>query len=306
MELGIAVRHSSAWRVENLHMEKFGSRFTLAADEEIPVECPLAGEHQVENARTAVTALDLFGVSAAAIREGIARVEWPGRLERIATDPDIILDGAHNPAGARALAAYIRRFFADEPVRIVYGAMRDKAVEEMTNTLFPLAREVIVTAPGQPRALSPEALAAMADHPGIRTAEGIQEALRMARESPLTTFVTGSLFLVGEARALLTAVQPEDPHANFKAEVACYSAADPTPTLENLSRLTGIPLERLIRYVLVKYAASGSDALLSMDPIVFRQMRDQIQRAEEEGTDAAKLRAYEALKQIVAWLGRVE
>jgi dihydrofolate synthase / folylpolyglutamate synthase len=312
LELDIAARHSSAWRVEDLRLEKFGSRFTLrrvtgsAADEEIPLECPLAGEHQVENARTAVTALDLFGLSAAAIREGIARTKWPGRLERVATGPDIILDGAHNPAGARALAAYIRRFFADEPVRIVYGAMRDKAVEEVTNTLFPLGREVIVTAPVQPRALRPESLAAMVDHPNIRTAETMEEALRMARESPLTTFVTGSLFLVGEARALLDPGKSEDPHANFKAEVACYTAADPMPTLENLSRLTGIPAERLIRYVLVKYAASGTDALLSMDPIVFRQMRDQVRRAEEEGTDAAKLRAYEALRQMVGWLGKVE
>ena len=98
-------------------------------------------------------------VSAAAIGEGIARVRWPGRLERVAANPDIILDGAHNPAGARALAAYIRRFFRDEPVRIVYGAMRDKAVDEVIGTLFPLAAEVILTAPDQPRALNPESLA---------------------------------------------------------------------------------------------------------------------------------------------------
>ena len=85
------------------------------ADEEIPIECPLAGRHQVENARTAVAALSLFGVPAAAIRAGIAKAVWPGRLERVATNPDIILDGAHNPAGAAALAAYLREFFTDEP-----------------------------------------------------------------------------------------------------------------------------------------------------------------------------------------------
>ena len=203
LELNVAVKNSSAWRVEDLRLEKFGSRFTLVSDEEIPIECPLAGAHQVENARTAVAALDLFGVSAAAIREGIAQASWPGRLERVAADPDIILDGAHNPAGARALAEYIRHFFAEEPVRIIYGAMRDKAVEEVTDTLFPLAHEVIVTAPDQPRAVTPESLAPMFDHPNIRTAATIVEALRRAREKPMTTFVTGSLFLVGEARALL-------------------------------------------------------------------------------------------------------
>jgi len=302
LELNVPVTHSSSWRIEDLALRKFGSHFTLVSDEEIPIDCPLAGAHQVENARTAVAALTLFGVPAPVIRIGIAGSQWPGRLERIASNPDIILDGAHNPAGARALADHIQRFFADEPVRIIYGAMRDKAVEEVTSSLFRGAREVILTAPHQPRALSPESLAPMVDHANVRTAESIEEALRLARDSPMTTFVTGSLFLVGEARAMLATA---DPHANFKAEVECYTAADPMPTIENLSRLTGIPAERLIRYVLVKYAASGSDAVLSMDPIVFRQMRDQIDRAEADGTESAKLRAYEALKQIVCWLDRV-
>jgi hypothetical protein len=96
--------------------------------------------------------------------------------------------------------------------------------------------------------------------------------------------------------------QPDDRHANFKAEVACYTAADPLPTLENLSQGTGIPVGCLIRYVLVKYAASGSEALMAMDPIVFRQMREHVERAEEDGTDAAKIKAYTALKDMIAWL----
>jgi dihydrofolate synthase/folylpolyglutamate synthase len=203
LELDIPVTLSTAWRVEDLHIEKFGSRFTLAADEEIPIICPLPGEHQVENARTAVAALNVFGVSAAAIERGIERAQWPGRLERVATNPDIILDGAHNPAGARALAAYIQRFFRSEPVRIIYGAMRDKAVDEVIGTLFPPAAEVILTAPDQPRALNPESIAQASDHPNVRVAASVIDALRMARDKPMTTFVTGSLFLVGEARAAL-------------------------------------------------------------------------------------------------------
>jgi hypothetical protein len=94
----------------------------------------------------------------------------------------------------------------------------------------------------------------------------------------------------------------DDRHANFKAEVACYTVADPLPTLENLSLETGIPLGCLIRYVLVKYAASASEALLAMDPIVFRQMREHVRKAEETGTAAAKLEAYAALKSMMAWL----
>lgn len=93
-----------------------------------------------------------------------------------------------------------------------------------------------------------------------------------------------------------------DPHANFKAEVACYTAADPLPTLENLSRETGIPVDSLIRYVLVKYAASGSEALLTMGPIVFRQMRQHVQEAEERGSDEARLKAYAALRDMIDWL----
>lgn len=212
LELDIAVRHSAAWRVDDMVCDRYGSRFTLVADEEIPIVCPLPGKHQVENARTAVAALVLMDVPAAAIRAGIAEVRWPGRLERVAGyhltgQAEIILDGAHNPAGARALADYIREFYPDEPVRIIFGAMRDKAVEEVTNTLFPLAAEIILTAPKQPRALNPEALAEMGDSARVRVADSVRLALEAAAEMdaqrPMTTFVTGSLFLVGEAREWL-------------------------------------------------------------------------------------------------------
>jgi dihydrofolate synthase/folylpolyglutamate synthase len=202
LEMNAPVTLSSDWRVSDRQLEKFGSRFTLSRDEEIPIHCPLAGAHQVENARTAVAALNVFGLSPADISEGIARALWPGRLERVEANPDIILDGAHNPAGARALAGYIQEFFANEPVRIVYGAMRDKAVDEVIGTLFPLATEVVLTAPDQPRALNPESLQKVVDHPNVRIAATIADAIRVTREAPMTTFFTGSLFLVGEARAL--------------------------------------------------------------------------------------------------------
>lgn len=96
----------------------------------------------------------------------------------------------------------------------------------------------------------------------------------------------------------------DDPHANFKADVACYTALDPLPTLLNLSRLTGIPVESLVRYVLVKYAASGGDALLAMGPIVFRQMQDHVAKAEAEATQESRLHAYEALRGMVEWLAK--
>lgn len=95
---------------------------------------------------------------------------------------------------------------------------------------------------------------------------------------------------------------PDDPDANFKSEVANYTTADPLPTLEHLSARTGIPIESLIRYVLVKWAASGSEAMLTMGPILFEQMRNLVDLAERDGTTAARLQAYAALKQIVNWL----
>jgi hypothetical protein len=84
--------------------------------------------------------------------------------------------------------------------------------------------------------------------------------------------------------------------------VAEYSRLDPLPTLENLSRSTGIPVGSLARFVLVRYCTSGSDALLEMGPRVVRQMDELIQQAEATNTDAARLNAYRALQAIMAWL----
>jgi hypothetical protein len=99
---------------------------------------------------------------------------------------------------------------------------------------------------------------------------------------------------------------PDDPHANFKAEVANYTVTDPMPAIGNLSAATGIPVECLVHYVLVKWAASRAEALLAMGPIVLEQMRRHVERAEASGADAARLEAYEALRQMIAWLGAPE
>ncbi len=165
------------------------------------IECNLAGEHQAQNALTAATALLALGVADQFIAKGIAAARWPGRLELVRTNPDLYLDGAHNPAGARALAAYIRRFHQGRRVSMIYGAMRDKSVEEITAILFPLASEVILVAPDQPRAVRPQALLEMSDHPAMRAADSLPEALQLTTGE--VTFLTGSLYLVGEARRLL-------------------------------------------------------------------------------------------------------
>jgi len=127
-------------------------------------------------------------------------------LEHISPNPDILLDGAHNPAGARALAKYLERFYPERrPDRrrwFIFGAMRDKAVAEMGAILFPLADELIFTAADSPRSMPPEELAALAGRG--RAVPNIGAALEMvAREAVADDLIviTGSLFLVGEARA---------------------------------------------------------------------------------------------------------
>jgi len=203
--LGVRVVRTEDWSIRELALDARGSRFRLSGERDLRIHCPLAGAHQVENAVTAAVALARLGVPAAAIEAGIARTEWPGRLERVTESPEIILDGAHNPAGARALAAYIQRFYSGRPVRLIYGAMRDKAIEEISGILFPRAQQVIVTAPRQARALSPEAIHRISDHPNLVTAPDIEAALELVRGAGPedVIFVTGSLFLVAEARALL-------------------------------------------------------------------------------------------------------
>ena len=204
-ELAVPVSRTSDWAVSDLELNACGSRFTLSGPQALHVQCPLAGEHQVENAALAAVALTNLDVPVRAIESGIARARWPGRLEQISRVPEIVIDGAHNPAGARSLAAYLDQFYARRRVRMIYGAMRDKAVEEVCGILFPRAAQVIVTAPQQPRALYPEAVLQITGHPDLRTAPGLREALELMSDirPEDAIFITGSLYLVGEARALL-------------------------------------------------------------------------------------------------------
>lgn len=202
--LGIDVVRTEEYEVENLEIAANGCRFTARRKRELEVDCPLRGAHQAQNALTAAAALDRIGVRPEAIAAGLASVVWPGRLEQVCLSPEIILDGAHNPAGARALADYIKTFYSGRHIVLVYGAMRDKSVQEITEILFPLATEIFLTAPSQSRAVRPEALLASADHAAMRIAPTVQDAITAARKVAPggVVFVTGSLYLVGEARSL--------------------------------------------------------------------------------------------------------
>jgi dihydrofolate synthase / folylpolyglutamate synthase len=206
-ELAIPVTRLDSWRLEALELDARGSRFRLLGKRDLRIVCPLAGEHQVENAATAAVALAQAGVDNRAIEVGIEHTEWPGRLERVSEHPETILDGAHNPAGARALASYLDRFYSQRRVRLIYGAMRDKAVEEIGGILFPRAAQVIVTAPKQARALAPEAIRDIVPHADLRVAPTLEDALALVKDADQgdAIFITGSLFLVAEARAMIRA-----------------------------------------------------------------------------------------------------
>jgi dihydrofolate synthase / folylpolyglutamate synthase len=205
-ELGIFSIRSSIWGAANVEYSADGNRFAAErAGRQIAIEGRLAGEHQVENALTAVTALELLKVPESTISRGIADATWPGRLERVGERPEILLDGAHNPAGVRALAAHLRRFYADRRIWLVYGAMRDKSLDEIAGILSPLAYRVVLTSPETHRALRAEVLGRLFDDSAVVVAESVADALAAARAAGPEDLVviTGSLMLVGEARGLL-------------------------------------------------------------------------------------------------------
>ncbi len=189
-ELQLRVARAADFELRDLEIDARGCSFN-------GLRCPLAGEHQVDNAITAVLVLRELGVPA----EGIADTRWPGRLECVAPNPDVILDGAHNPAGARALRRYLESFYAGRKLWMIYGAMRDKAIEEITEILFPLAQELILTAPDAPRAVRPEALRDLAGRGQVAANfTAAMEIVNAGVAADDVVVVTGSLFLIGEAR----------------------------------------------------------------------------------------------------------
>jgi dihydrofolate synthase/folylpolyglutamate synthase len=187
----------------------------------IEVDSPLAGSHQQRNVALAIAAaVELasaheIAVTPAAIEEGIRKTRWPGRMERIHRNGvEFILDVAHNPAGAWALRAGLRNILRDNQRRtLVFSCLRDKPVAEMAQILFPLFEQVIVAPIHTARAASLEDLIAAARATGTRAeaAESACDALRVAEERSGggAVVVSGSVYLVGEARALLMAGKGE-------------------------------------------------------------------------------------------------
>jgi dihydrofolate synthase/folylpolyglutamate synthase len=215
---GVALRHGNCV-VETLGAEDVGrvrASFETRVERYENVLLGLRGRHQITNASLAIALAEAlrerrFQIPHAAILEGLESAAHLGRLElrRAHGTPDILFDGAHNAAGARALRDFLDEF-VQAPITLIFGAMRDKDLAEISSMLFPVARHLILTRPTNPRAATPETLARLVpqglDSSRITHAPSVIEALSVARaqtSSEGIICVTGSLYLVGEAQSAL-------------------------------------------------------------------------------------------------------
>ena len=180
---------------------------------QLPFPIGLRGRHQRENASVAIRLAHAlrdhgFTISDAQIGLGLADVYHPARLELIPYQPDFLLDGAHNPAGAAALRAYLEEY-EHRPLTLIFGAMRDKKLDQIAEILFPLADCLILTSINNPRAASVETLAPLARRFGPKrivestsSTAAVHTAITETPDNGLIC-VTGSLYLIGETRPII-------------------------------------------------------------------------------------------------------
>jgi len=186
---------------------------------EITVETPLVGRHQLRNIALAIAAAEELSheafpkITASTIERGIRETDWPGRFQLLpatADHPEIVFDVAHNPAGAWALRSTLSAAYEDRPLIFLFGAMRDKAISEIAEILFPLAEHVIATHADNPRAATPAEIREAARRVVVEIDEApdVRAALAKARSFAGTgslVVVTGSIYIVGEAMRVLGA-----------------------------------------------------------------------------------------------------
>jgi len=193
---------------------RFRMTITTSQDRYESLWLRLRGQHQIANALVAIQLAeclrnDGFHITNGAIVEGLEQAEHAGRLELHDGRPSILLDGAHNPAGAETLRQYLDQF-VPQPVTLIFGGMHDKKLAQMAMLLFPAARWIVLTKLDNPRSATTESLQDLAgsirEPSEIRTAPCVSGALRIAKEiTPGAGLicVTGSLYLVGEIKTLL-------------------------------------------------------------------------------------------------------
>ena len=171
----------------------------------------------------------MLGADDSAVRTGLARARWPGRLSIVRRDPWMVLDGAHNPDGARALAASLRALFGAQPITFVVGVYADKDARGIFEALGPLATRMILTRAQNERAAAPEALAALVSAATPTTVtRSVAEALTLAASMPSTPIVcvAGSLAVVGEALQHLSGTDKPCPIENGAASMEPFRDKD--------------------------------------------------------------------------------
>jgi len=207
------VETNTAFSIESSQMEDGGVRALvreIASGNKYQLNPQLAGRFQLQNALNAVAAVRVlqsqgFKIGDNAIEQGIATAVWPGRIEKVHSNPDIYLDGAHNPSAARELAIFLEENLRAKKLIIIFGALRDKAVDEIAGILFPLASEVIFTQPDTSRSISSSQLAEIAGHHASHftiipdAGKALESAIVQAAPQDVIC-ITGSLYLVGQLR----------------------------------------------------------------------------------------------------------
>jgi dihydrofolate synthase / folylpolyglutamate synthase len=186
--------------------------------EEIDVDSPLAGRHQLRNVALAIATTEQlaqfgFKVTPKQIEQGIRETRWPGRFQVLPPSPathehETVLDVAHNPAGAWALRSALSENFPGRELTFLFAAMRDKPLREIAEILFPLAEQVVLTTVANPRAATTSELLQAASRTGVRLHSEDNPASALERARELTKpggiiVVTGSIFLVGEVMTLM-------------------------------------------------------------------------------------------------------
>lgn len=177
------------------------------------VEISMVGRHQAENLKTALATLEILRKSGAvkldreALYEGLKRARQPGRFEVISEDPLVIIDGAHNEAGAQALQETMAQHFAGKKILLVAGILADKEIDSIVKFLTKITDHIIVTEPDNPRKLAAEKLAGHVADFGIaaEAVSDVEAAVHRAKELADgydVILFAGSLYLIGDVRRL--------------------------------------------------------------------------------------------------------
>ncbi len=232
-DLEIEARESLGARGQRVKLRTRAASYVL--------EMALVGEHQVRNLALAVAGAEALAaggwerIGPAAISAGAASCRWPARLERIELPGagSVLLDAAHNPAGAATLARYLERLA--EPYALVYGSLSDKDVSRVLPPLAAAATTVVLTTPPSPRAIDPATLAELVPAGRARVAPAPDAALTQALESsPGLVVACGSIYLVDALRERLRerfGVPPPAVEVPTYGDCGARGAAEPTVSL---------------------------------------------------------------------------